>query len=80
MKSFEEYLNEEKRGFWLFKRNPSGHQADKTQDEHGKYDRKKAYRTKGDAQKEADKRNKKTAGKYWKPVSIAAVSGSIKER
>ena len=80
MKSFEEYLIEEgKKGFWLFKRNPSA-QSDKSQDEHGKYDRKKVYRTQGEAQKEADKRNKKTSGDYWKPVSIAAVSGSIKGR
>jgi len=79
MISFEKYLEEGKKGFWLFKRNPSA-QADKSQDEHGKYDRKKVYRTKAAAQKEADKRNKKTSGDYWKPVSIAAVSGSVKGR
>jgi len=79
MISFEKYLEEGKKGFWLFKRNPSA-QADKSQDEHGKYDRKKVYRTKAAAQKEADKRNKKTSGDYWKPVSVATVSGSVKER
>ena len=78
MISFEKYL-EEKKGFWLFKRNPSA-QSDKSQDEHGKYDRKKVYQTQGEAQKEADKRNNKTSGDYWKPVSVAAVSGSIKGR
>jgi len=79
MISFEKYLEEGKKGFWLYKRNPSG-VADKSQDEHGKYDRKVVYRTKAAAQKEADKRNKKTSGDYWKPVSIAAVSGSVKGR
>ena len=79
MKSFEEYLEEGKKGFWLYRRNPSG-VADKSQDEHGKYDRSKVYRTTAEAQKEADKRNKKTSGDYWKPVSIATVSGSVKGR
>jgi hypothetical protein len=82
MGSFRTFLllNEAKKGFWLYKRNPSAGQSDKSQDEHGKYDRKKVYRTQGEAQKEADKRNKKTSGDYWKPVSVAAVSGSIKGR
>jgi hypothetical protein len=78
MISFEKYL-EEKKGFWLYRRNPSG-VADKSQDEHGKFDRKKVFRTEKEAQAEADKRNKKTSGDYWKPVSIAAVSGALKKR